>query len=194
MRAIRLAVLLGVSTAVAVGLSACAMWGSGTGAPSLAAADTSRVYDSTVSLWFDRDAGDRQRMVKGTCPGAGCEVGPMVSLEPVEDSHSRGSRPGEILARVINHDSIPWTDTGLTLAPHDTLYLEIHATSDTVCTARYWKKAFYAGGMVDSAAAGPAAGCTIDHSGPKWKRGVARWRVGSIAAWLSCSRGCCRAA
>lgn len=161
--------------------------------PDTATVDTTgTVHDALVGLRFDPEAGDRQRLLKGTCPGAGCEVGPMVRIEPVYDSHRRGDTL-EILGRIINEEAISWTDSSLALAPHDTLYVEIHAPSDTECTARYRKAAFYRGATADSTLGIAAPGCEVQHAGKNWRRGLARWQVGSIAAWFSCNRGCCRA-
>ena len=158
-------------------------------------------YDSIVDRWFDTtEAGDRQHMVKGTCPGDGCTVGPMVRIEPVRNAHTKGGEP-EIIARIRNEDNIPWVDGTFRLDPQETLYIEVHAPGstdpqepgDTTCTARYWKQAYFRGGMVDTTLGLGHRECFVKHVGKNWKRGVARWKVGSIAAWMSCRRGCCQA-
>lgn len=161
--------------------------------PDTAMVDTTgTVHDSVVGLRFDVEAGDRQRLLKGTCPGSGCEVGPMVSVHPVYDSHRRGDT-AEVLARIINEENLAWADSSLVLAPYDTVYVEIHAPSTTSCTARYRKASFYRGTMADSTLGVAPPGCEVQHPGKNWRRGLARWQVGSIAAWMSCNRGCCRA-
>jgi hypothetical protein len=186
--------LLATGVAAAAGVASCGTRSTLGDGLELSPTDTmGTVYDALVGERFDPEAGDRQRMLKGTCPGADCVVGPIVSIQPVVNSHQRGGRL-EIVGRIINEEATPWTDSSLVLGPHDTVYVEMHAPSAEMCTARYRKSGFYRGTLADSTLGVAPPTCVVQHAGRDWGRGLARWQVGSLYAWFSCNRGCCRAA
>lgn len=161
-------------------------------------------FDSVANVGFVIHAGDRQRLLRGPCPGPGCEVGIMVRLDPAERANEQGDTMA-IVARMINEDSVYWADpgSGLSFGPRgsgfDTVYVKVHSPTPRSCTVEYSYRADARAVRGDSIAAGRPESvrpptCTLPGHGIKWKQPTARFEVGSTAVWMSCRRGCCRAA
>ncbi len=142
------------------------------------------------SLQFDdrAGAGDRQRLMLGTCP-ADCRYGPLARIEPQVGAHAladSGVASGRIVARLVNEDDQPYPK--LFLEARDTTYLWVDSTDGA------WRARFIstrAGGKVR-----PAKLTREYHPERtrRWLQAVARWdwREADEQAWVTCGEGCCK--
>lgn len=129
--------------ALAVSLTSLSCYG-GTPGPDFSAPydsvppDTLRAYLATLQFDTVGWAGDKQRLMVGTCP-ASCDHGPLVRIEPERRAHRNNlnkleGNQGRVIARMINYspaDSYPKYN----LAPADTVYWAVRElgsfTNDT---------------------------------------------------------------
>jgi hypothetical protein len=112
-------------------LEAAACRYGGTPGPAFAApydsvpADTLLAYIRTLQFDDREWAGDKQRLMVGTCPNS-CSHGPLVRIEPERRAH-RNERAdlensqGRIIARMINYDAT-LSYPKYNLGPSDTVY------------------------------------------------------------------------
>ncbi|MGH7751609.1 MAG: hypothetical protein ACREN5_02235 [Gemmatimonadales bacterium] len=134
-------------------------------------------------------AGDRQRLMLGTCP-ARCRYGPLVRIEPEgrswtvpRDSLARG----RVVARLINEDPRQGYPK-FALGPADTVYWWV----DSVPTGR-WRSIFKSS---RPGARAIVAGLQVDHHATqKWYQALARfvWSDEDEQSWVTCTKnGCCQ--